>query len=75
MKFYNMARPLYLETDSSSMSLRDSLLKVRDGMNYRHDETVDNTILHLIAFTSKNLSSAEQCYSNIECKAFGILHG
>ena len=67
MKFYNMARPLYLETDTSSTGLGVDLLQVRNSMNCRHNEMPDNAILCLITFTSKSLSKAECHYSNIEC--------
>ena len=33
MKFYDAARPLYLENDASSIGLGAGLLQVRDGMN------------------------------------------
>ena len=41
-------------------------------MNYVYDETLNNTILRLIAFFSKSLSSAERLYSNIEKETLGI---
>ena len=75
MKFYNVARPLYLETDTSSISLGARLLEVRNDMNCGCDEIPDNAILHLIACTRKSFSSAKWHYSNIEAKALGILHG
>ena len=75
MKFYDAARPLYLETDASGVWLGTRLLKVRDGVNCRHDEVQDNAALCPVAFGSKSLLSAEQCYSNIECKVLGILDG
>ena len=57
MKFYNMA--LYLETDDSSIGLGAGPLQVMDGMNFRHDETLDNAILHPIAFISRDIYSVE----------------
>ena len=33
MKFYDTSKPLYLERDTSSISLGVGLLQVRDGMN------------------------------------------
>ena len=45
MKFYGVARHLYLETDASGISLGAGLLQVRDGINCGHDEIPDNTIL------------------------------
>ena len=45
VKFYNVARPLYLETDASSIGLAPGLLQVRDGMSCRCDEIPDNALL------------------------------
>ena len=59
MKFYDMAKPLYLETNACSISLGAGLLQVGAGMNGGHDQKPDNEILHPIAFVSKSLSSAE----------------
>ena len=39
MKFYDMARPLYLETNKSGIGLGAKLLEVMDGKNCGHDET------------------------------------
>ena len=75
MNCNDMARCLYLETNSSSIGLRAKLLQVRDGMNCGCDATPDNIILCPMAFTSKSLSSAEQHYSNIEHEVLRILHG
>ena len=50
-------------------------MQVRDGMNGGKDEVPDNATMHTIAFTSKSLSSTEQCYSNIEYEALGICYG
>ena len=74
-KFYDTTRPLYLETDTSSISLGAKILHVRHGMNCGHDEVPENTILHLTAFAITSLSSTEKHYRNIKCKALGILHG
>ena len=68
-------RLLYLETNASVIGLRAGLLQMRDGMNCGCDKIPDNAILHPIAFSSKSLSSVEQCYNNFEHKAHGILHG
>ena len=59
IQFYNVARLLYLETGTSSISLGARLLQVRNGMNCGCDTIPDNAILHLIAFASKNPSSLE----------------
>ena len=45
MKFYNAARSLYLETDTSRIGIGAGLLLVRDGMNCRFDKIPDNAIL------------------------------
>ena len=45
MKFYDVARPLHLETNSSGIGLGARLLQEWDGMNCGHDEIPDNTIL------------------------------
>ena len=68
---YYMARPIYLETDSSGIGLGAGLLQAMDGMNWGIKEVMDNAILHLIAFATQNLSSTEQHYNNIECEALG----
>ena len=65
MKFYDDTKPLYLETDVSGISLGAALLQPRDNTNCPKDTVPDNTILHSIAFVSKNLTGAEQRYSNI----------
>ena len=75
MQFYDAARPLYMDTDASEISLRVRLLQVREDMNCRHDKIWDNEILWPTTFSSKNLSSEEWCYSNIECEAHWILQG
>ena len=69
MKFYDAAR------DASGIGHGVRLLQVRDGMNWGHDKIPGNAILQPIVFPTKSLSSVEWCYSNIECKALGILHG
>ena len=60
-QFFDVSRPLYLETDTFRIGLRVRLLQVRDGMNCRNDEITDNAILWLAAFGSKTLSSVEWC--------------
>ena len=75
MKFYDMSKPLYLETDASVIGLRTGHLQVRDGMNCRWDEVPDNTALCPTAFTNKNLSSVKWQYSKIEWEVIGMLHG
>ena len=46
MRFYNVATPLYLETNPSSSSLGAGLIEVREGMNGGPDKRSDNVILH-----------------------------
>ena len=75
MNIYDADRCLYLEINTFGISLGAGLLQVRDSMNCGHGEIPDNAILSPIAFTSKSLSCVQQCYSNIECKVLGILHG
>ena len=60
MKFYDALKPLYLETDASSISLRAGLLQVRAGMNCGCDEVPDNTAVCPIALASNSLASTEQ---------------
>ena len=74
MKFYDLARPLYLETDASIISLGTGLLQLKDGMSCGHDEVPDNAVLWPITYTRKSLSSLEWHYSNIKCMALRILH-
>ena len=59
MKFYDASRPLHLEIDASGVGLGDGLLQVKDGMNCRCDEVLENTTMHPNAFTSKSPSGAE----------------
>ena len=75
MKFYDALKPLYLEIDASGIILQAELFQVREGMNCGSDEVPDNVTLHLIAFASKSMSSAEWQSSNIAWKALGIFHG
>ena len=75
MKFYDDTKLLFLETDAAGISLGAALLQLRDNMNCPKDTAPDNTILCPVAFASKSLTCAEQRYSNIKCKALGILHG
>ena len=75
VKFCDVARPLYLETDTSAISLGAGLLQLRDSMNCAWDKIPDNAILWAIAFVSSSLSSVKQCYGNVQHKALGILHG
>ena len=49
MKCYGAARPLYLKTDASGVSLGAGLLQVQYGMNCGVDEVPDNATLHTIA--------------------------
>ena len=59
MKYYDVRKPLYLETNTSGVDLVATLLQVRDDLNWWYDEEPDNAMLYLIAFASKSLSSAE----------------
>ena len=44
-QFYDVARPLNLQTDASGISLGAILVQVRDGMNCMYDKIPDNAIL------------------------------
>ena len=75
MKFYDDNKLLYLETDASEISLGAALFQLRDDTSCQICVAPDNTILCPITFVSKILMGAEHRYSNIKCKALGILHG
>ena len=68
-------RHQYLATNTSRIGFGAGILQVRDGMNCRHDKILNNVFLQPTAFASKSLSSVQQCYSNIEHEALGILDG
>ena len=74
-KYYNIRKPLYLETDAWGLGLGATLLQARDDLNCGYDEVLGNTMLWPIAFTSKSLSNTEWLYNNIEKEAPRILHG
>ena len=74
MKFYDVARPLYLEANLSGIDLGASLLQVREGLNCRHDKVPDNVIFWSTAFASMSLSSVQRNYSKTEWNALGIVH-
>ena len=73
MKLYDKTRPIYLKINKYGVVLGTGLLKKRDGINCPWNEAP--TILILIVFASKSLSSIEKRYSNIEREAIGILQG
>ena len=75
MMFYDVSRPLYLETEASGVNLGAVLLHVRKGMNCGHYRVSDNATLCPITYTSNTLLSTEWWYSNIKWEALGILHG
>ena len=75
MKYFPIRKPLYMETDALGVCLGVALLQVRNNLNFRYDEVLDNTMLWPISFARKSLSSTEQLYSNTGREAFWILHG
>ena len=75
MKCYDETQPLYLETDASGARLGAALIQTRSSTSCPRDKAPDNSILSPIMFASKNTSSMERRYSNIERQALGILYG
>ena len=75
MKFYDDTKLLYLETDASGVGLGAAILQLRDNTTCQTHVAPNNTIICPIAFASKCLMGTEHCYSNIKCKALGILYG
>ena len=63
------------EKDASGVGLGAHLLQTRSSTSCSRDMASENNTLRPIAFASKNLSTAEKRYSNIEREALGILHG
>ena len=59
MKFYDDAKPLYLETDASRVSLGAALLQLCNNTVCQKGIAPDNITLHPIAFASKSLTGAE----------------
>ena len=66
MEFYDETRPLYLKTDISGVGVGAVLMQIRDRLNCPEEEAPQSSILRMIAFVSKCLSSTESRYSNIE---------
>ena len=66
MKFYDISRPLYLETDASGVSLGAGLQQVRKEMNCGCNDKPDNEILHPTVFVSRSILSMDWWYSNIQ---------
>ena len=60
MKFYDDAKPLYIETDALGVNLRTALLQLRDNTVCQKGAAPDNAIMHPIVFASKCLTDAEQ---------------
>ena len=59
----------------SCIGLRESLLQVRDRVQFPRNEASKNPALWPIGSASKSLTSTETWYSNIEREDLGILHG
>ena len=64
--FYNEKEQLYLETDTSDVNLRTSLLQGRNILWFLRNEAPENAALWPILFESTSLTSAEIHYNNIE---------
>ena len=45
MKFYDASKPLHTEMDASDVDCGASLFQIREGMNCRCDEVLDNVII------------------------------
>ena len=75
MVVYNVKEQLYLETYALGVGLRTSLLQERSRLWFPRNEAFNNAVLRPISFVSKNLTSTEVCYSNIEREVLGIVHG
>ena len=52
MKYYNVRKLLYLETDASGAGLSSSLLQVRDSLNCGYNEAPDNAMFQPIALAA-----------------------
>ena len=74
MKFYDETKALYMEMEPSGVGLGAVLPQIRSSTRCPRDEPPNKSILRSISFASKNLSSAEKRYSNIEREALGILY-
>ena len=74
MKCYDETKSLYIETDTSGVVLGAALLQTRSNTSSPMDEAPDNSILRLIAFARKSLTSTENRYRNIEREELGILY-
>ena len=74
MKYYDVARPLYLETDTSGIGLGPGLLQEMNDMKCQYNEILENAILCSALLASKSLKSPESHYNNTECEDLGILH-
>ena len=66
LRYYRPDLDLYLETDASGVAI---------GMALLQSEQNDRSSLYPIAYGSKNLTSAETRYANIEHELLGIVGG
>ena len=71
---YNEAKLIYLEANTSGIEIEAGLLQTRDCMSCPKDKAPDNSILRLLAFARKGLTSTEKTHNNIERGTLGILH-
>ena len=55
MKYYDVRKPLYVETDTSGIGLGATLLQVRDDLNCGYDEAPDNANPWPITFARKSI--------------------
>ena len=74
MAFHNEEEQIYLEAYLLGISLRASLLQMRDGMEFPKDIEPHDIVLKQITLTSESLASVETQYSNIKIEALDIFH-